>query len=155
MVEICQKDPEASLKGLPLSKCDNINIKINMTTWRFTCGPVVRTPCFHYRRAGFESCSATCCLCAVMHMWVINKCHVPGTMPGGWVSEKNKAWHYRSKGLHRQCHVVEIRKEGLKITYSFFFFIIPFLLPFSLPPLSLSHTHMLFKKKSKAIITRK
>ena len=57
MIEICQKDPEASLKGLPLSKCDNINIKINMTTWRFPGGPVVRTPCFHYRRAGFESCS--------------------------------------------------------------------------------------------------
>lgn len=94
-------------------------------TGRDYAGKITRWRVTQPWNPGFESCSATCCLCAVMHMWVINKCHVPGTMPGGWVSEKNKAWHYRSKGLHRQCHVVEIRKEGLKITYSFFFLSFP------------------------------
>lgn len=99
---------------------------------------------------GFESCSASFCLCTVIHMWVINKCHTPGTMPGVWVSKKNKAWYCCS----RRFTQTRIRKEFKNYIH---FFIISFLLPFSLLPLSpsLSHTHMLFQKKSKAIITRK
>lgn len=53
------KGSESSLKGLPLSKCDNINVKINMTTWTVPGGPVVRTPCFHCRRAGFSPAQET------------------------------------------------------------------------------------------------
>lgn len=105
---------------------------------------------------GFESCSASCCLCAVIHMWVINKCHTPGTMPGVWVSKKNKACYYCSRRFTQTMSCSTSKEREFK-NYILFFFIIPFLLPFSLLPLSLSlsHTHMLFQKKSKAIITRK
>lgn len=41
---------------------------------------------------GFESYSASCWLCVFINMWVTNKCRVPGTTPGAWVT-KNKAWH--------------------------------------------------------------
>lgn len=89
---------------------------------------------------GFESCSATCCLCAVMHMWVINKCHVPGTMPGVWVSKKNKAWHCYSRRFTQTMSCSRNKERGFK-NYRFFFLSFPSCSHFpSLLFLSLTHT---------------
>ena len=70
---------------------------------------------------GFESCSASCCLCAVIHMWVINKCHTPGTMPGVWVSKKNKACYYCSRRFTQTMSCSTSKEREFK-NYILFFY---------------------------------
>ena len=126
-------------------------------TGRDYAGKITRWRVTQTWNPGFESCSASCCLCAVIHMWVINKCHVPGTMPGVWVSKKNKAWYYCSRRFTQPVSCSTNKESRFKnyIVSLFYHCLLAPIFPPSSFSFSLSHTYMLFQKKSKAIITRK